>query len=132
MANKSFKQLFTEAQERDSFWTEKAKLQFANELSELMERRGVNKTDLAGRIGSSAAYITKALRGDTNFTIESMIKFVRALAGKIEIHVVAEEDREHRFLAIGQRTHTFSSAANDGDRSQPTIAGGIDMSMEVA
>ena len=92
MANKTFKQLFKESKKRDAYWVEKAKIEFAEELSKLMERREVNKTNLAERFGSSPAYVTKALRGDVNFTIETMVKFVRALNGKLHIHLSGVED----------------------------------------
>lgn len=92
MANKTFKQLFNESKKRDAYWVEKAKIEFAEELFKLMERREVNKTNLAERFGSSPAYITKALCGDVNFTIETMVKFVRALNGKIHIHLSGVED----------------------------------------
>lgn len=55
MAEKSFSKLFNEARDRDSYWTEKAKLQFAEELYELMDRRGVTRSELAALIGASTA-----------------------------------------------------------------------------
>lgn len=79
--------------QRDSYWVERVKIDFAEELGRLMERRGVNRAELAQRIGTSAAYISKALRGDTNFTIESMVKLVRSLGGRLHLHISGEEDR---------------------------------------
>lgn len=92
MANKTFKQLLDESKKRDAYWVEKAKIEFAEELSKMMERREINKSELAARFGSSPAYITKALRGDVNFTIETMVKFVRALNGKMHVHLSGIED----------------------------------------
>lgn len=92
MATKTFKQLLDASKKRDEFWVEKAKLEFAEELSKIMDRRDINKTKLAARFGSTPAYITKALRGDVNFTIETMVKFVRALNGKMHFHIAGEED----------------------------------------
>lgn len=79
--------------QRDSYWVERVKIDFAEELGRLMERRGINRAELAQRIGTSAAYISKALRGDTNFTIESMVKLVRALDGRLELHIGGLEDQ---------------------------------------
>lgn len=92
MATKRFKRLVEDIRRHDSYWVERTKIEFAEELGRLMERRTVNRSQLAERIGSSAAYVTKALRGDTNFTIESMVKLVRAMDGKLSIHVSAVED----------------------------------------
>jgi len=44
-----------------------------------MKDRGLNRTALAEKIGTSPAYITKILRGDTNFTLDSMVRFALAL-----------------------------------------------------
>lgn len=87
MAAKTFNELARRIRKRDSYWTERIKIDFAEEVARLMERQSVNRTQLAERIGSSAAYVTKALRGDTNFTIESMVKLVRALGGTMSVHV---------------------------------------------
>lgn len=112
MANKSFKQLFSEARNRDSYWSEKAKLQFTEELFQLMERRGVNKTQFAERIGSSPSYVTKALRGDVNLTVESMIKFVRAVDGVLELHVRGREDNGHWFNVVGHGPKTVTTGTD--------------------
>lgn len=88
MAEKSFLQLFSEARERDSYWAEKAKLQFAEAVYELMRRRGVTESDLAISTGISALRITRALRGDASLTIEEMIGLARRLQGRLEIQVV--------------------------------------------
>lgn len=92
MVNKTLKQLFDESKLRDAYWVEKVKLQFAEELANLMARREINKSELANRFGSSPAYITKALRGDVNFTIETIVKLVRAVKGQVHIHLSAAED----------------------------------------
>ena len=77
------------------------KLQFAEELFDLMERREINRSELAARIGSSDACVARALRGDSNVTIDTMIRFARALEGKLEIHVRAAEDNERCFADRG-------------------------------
>lgn len=92
MATKTFKRLLREARERDTYWSAKAKLDFVQELDELMKRRGVNRKDLATRFGVSAPYISKALRGDVNFTIESMARLAYVLNGRLDLHVRAVED----------------------------------------
>jgi transcriptional regulator with XRE-family HTH domain len=75
-------------------------MDFTESLEELMARRGVNKSELARRIGTSPAYITKILRGGTNFTLETMIKLVRALEGQLNVRVCAAEDNTRWFHAI--------------------------------
>lgn len=99
MTSKTFTQLLAEARRRDTYWAERAKLDFVVALNRLMERRGVSRTAFAKRLGSSAAYITKVMKGDVNFTIESMVKLTRALDGSLDLQVRARED-EGRFIRI--------------------------------
>lgn len=92
MATKSFKQILNEATQRHTYWSAKAKFDFVQELNALMKRRRVNRKDFAARLGASPAYITKALRGDVNFTIETMAKLAHVLHGRLDLHVRAVED----------------------------------------
>ena len=48
---------------------------------------------LTKRLGTSPAYITKILRGDINFTVDSMVRLAKAAGGKVQIHVGPEEIR---------------------------------------
>lgn len=100
MARKTFKELIQRAKQRDSYWIAKAIHDFTEDLYQLMDSRAVSKTELAKKIGSSPAYITKVLRGDTNFTIESMVRLVRALDGQLRIHVGKQEDHVRWFDVI--------------------------------
>lgn len=75
-------------------------MDFTDALEALMQRRGVNKSELARRIETSPAYITKILRGSTNFTLETMVKLVRVLEGELHVRACAKEDNAHWFHAI--------------------------------
>lgn len=116
MAEKSFKGLIKQAKQRDSYWVGKAIQDFTDDLYALMENRGVSKAELAKRLGSSPAYVTKVLRGNTNFTIESMVRLVRALDGQLCIHVGRREDQVRWFDIVGQRPPGFSPAQQHGFR----------------
>lgn len=45
----------------------------------LMEQQGVNKAELARRVGKSRAYITQSLTGERNMTLGSFARFADAL-----------------------------------------------------
>jgi transcriptional regulator with XRE-family HTH domain len=45
-----------------------------NEISRIMKEKNLNKKQLAELMNVSPAYITKLLRGNTNFTIETLAK----------------------------------------------------------
>ncbi|MCF6178584.1 MAG: helix-turn-helix domain-containing protein, partial [Geopsychrobacter sp.] len=100
MSKGAFKALLKEARKTDSYWVEKAILEFSSELHMLMKSKGTSKTELAAIIGTSPAYITKVFRGNANFTIESMVKLTRALDGRLHFHVSGEEKRTRWFDVI--------------------------------
>jgi transcriptional regulator with XRE-family HTH domain len=93
MASKRFKDLIRKAREGDDYWIADAQIEFTEGLHDLMERRKISKSELARKIDSSPAYVTKILRGTSNFTLASMVRLVRALNGRLHIRVCAQEDR---------------------------------------
>lgn len=52
-----------------------------------MDRLGVSRSELARRLGTSPAYVTKILRGDTNFTLGSLAKIAEALGSRLELRL---------------------------------------------
>jgi len=67
------------ARQSPAYHAEGASIRFTEALIARMESCGITRTALAEKIGTSPAYITKILRGDTNFTLESMAKIANAL-----------------------------------------------------
>ena len=98
--NNSFTNMFLEEENQNSYWTEKAIIDFSIELNHLLRKRGLSKKDFASKINKSQAYITKVFRGDANFTIETMVSLVRALDGELNLHVTAKEDKEVNWLKV--------------------------------
>lgn len=88
--NKVLSALVETARHSDSYWVEQAKLDFALALEQ--RRRAANMTgaDIAAKIGTSAAYISKVFRGDSNCTMETMVKLARATGGQLDIRLLAE------------------------------------------
>lgn len=97
---RSYEELYQEAQKDPAYWTAKVTHSFAISLNNLMLEKNITKTDLAKKIGVSKAYITKVLRGEDNFTVETMVKFAMALDCVIE---------DIRFLNTQTDWATFSS-----------------------
>jgi transcriptional regulator with XRE-family HTH domain len=112
-AQRSFSALFTAAQAHDEYWTERASLRFTEELTRWMEQQGLSRTDLAERIGSSQAYITKILKGNVNFTLASMVKLTRALGADLRIELTSagdSADREEPEVEVESRQRSSRSA----------------------
>src|SRR5689334_15908008 len=87
---KSFPDLFAEAETHVDYWVSGAILEFTESLVREMERQGVNRSELARRIGATPAYVTKILRGKANFTLETMVRLARALAADLHVQIGTE------------------------------------------
>lgn len=87
MKKKPFKELLNDAKEEDTYWIGSAILDFTEGLHKIMETNGVSRSELARRLSVSPAYITKVLRGNINFTVDSMVRLIRAAGGEIHIQV---------------------------------------------
>lgn len=79
----SFKDTFKAEEESEEFQIELAILEFTSQLNRLMQEQKINKVELAKRLGTSPAYITKVFRGDANFTLRSMVKLARTVGGRL-------------------------------------------------
>ena len=81
--SKKLQAFVDEAKQTDAYWAESAKLEFALVLEQQRRAAGLSYAYLAKKMGTSAAYISKVFRGDTNLTIESMVKLARATGGNL-------------------------------------------------
>lgn len=88
---KSFKERLKNIKATHDYRSESAKLCFVRGLSRIMRIKGISASKLAERAGTSEAYISKALRGDTNFTIDTMVKLSHAIGGQLHIHIADAE-----------------------------------------
>lgn len=90
MKAKSFDQLHKEAKKKDAYWVADAIYSFTEEVNRIAEVEGISRAEIARRLGTSAAYVTKVFRGDANFTVESMVRLARAVGARVDIHVSPE------------------------------------------
>jgi transcriptional regulator with XRE-family HTH domain len=86
--SKALRAFVDKARASDSYWIEAAKLHFAVSLDRQRSAAGLTYKDVADKLGTSAAYISKVFRGDSNVTIETMVKLARATGGRLDIQVV--------------------------------------------
>ncbi|MGB4584774.1 MAG: helix-turn-helix transcriptional regulator [Rhodoferax sp.] len=100
--NKALSAMVETARQSDSYWVEQAKLDFALALEQ--RRRAANMTgaDIAAKIGTSAAYISKVFRGDSNYTIETMVTKPKLtlIAGGITTQINPVPGHESNWLAV--------------------------------
>ena len=88
--NRKLATYLAERKKTDVYWVESAKLDFAMALEKQIRLAGLSYATLAKKIGTSAAYISKIFRGDTNMTIETMVKLTRASGARLNIEIVSE------------------------------------------
>jgi transcriptional regulator with XRE-family HTH domain len=70
---------------------ESAKLALTEQLLERLERLNLTRAELARRAGVSTPYVTKVLRGQTNFTVESLVRFAAALDCRFTFHLQPQD-----------------------------------------
>lgn len=88
--NKKLAEYLAGRKQHDSYWVEQLKLDFSILLERRRKNAGLSYADLAKKIDTSPAYISKIFRGDANFTIESMVKLSRATGGKVDLRIIDE------------------------------------------
>lgn len=84
-SSEKFAALLNEFQQSEAFEFERAKVEIAEQIHRTMEQQNISNAELARRLGSSKAYVTKILQGNANFTIESLIKISRSMSCQINI-----------------------------------------------
>jgi transcriptional regulator with XRE-family HTH domain len=56
--------------------------EISDQIDRLMATQGMTKAELSRKLGTSPAYVTKILRGNANFTLDSLVQIGRALGCK--------------------------------------------------
>ena len=83
----SFDEMFQRAEERTGYWVELAKLGFTEDMLGRMKELGVNKSQLAQKLGAPPALVTRLASGHNNFTIQTMVRIARALSCEFRCHL---------------------------------------------
>jgi len=60
------------------------KLMIVEDLLKLMKKQGMNRTELAKRMGVPNSRITAMLNGTNNFTIETLVRAGRAVGAELQ------------------------------------------------
>ena len=88
MTPKSFADLYQEAEEHDGYWVAGTVLELTEAVTEIMERAGISRSELARRLGTSPAYVTKMLRGNASFTLATISRLARVLGADLQIQLL--------------------------------------------
>lgn len=82
-----YRKFFGEAEESVAYWSDEPVTEFVEEVCHLMDEKSVSRAELARRLGTSRAYVTKLLDGNANFTLATMVKVAMALDGALHVHI---------------------------------------------
>jgi len=82
-----YQRMFDEALASPEAWVDGPIVEFTEDLCRLMKEKKVSRADLAKKIGTSRAYVTKLLGGNANFTLATMVKLAFALDGAVHVHI---------------------------------------------
>lgn len=77
----------SQARETHEYRAEGASIEFTNAMVNRMRETGVSRSELARKIAVNPAYISKILRGETNFTLDTMVKIAAALECEFRCHL---------------------------------------------
>lgn len=103
-----FATMFAEAETRDEFHVAGVKIEIAEQISRMMEKRNITQSDLARKLGKNRAYISKILKGTTNFTIETLVLIGRKLEAEWDFQLTDVEKPERRVYFM--EPESFKSA----------------------
>lgn len=84
MARLTFAEHFAQARQHPDYWSYLASLEFVDQICAEMDAQGVSSAELARRMGTSRAYVSKVLAGEANFTIATMGKLAFALGLRVK------------------------------------------------
>jgi plasmid maintenance system antidote protein VapI len=119
-----YRQMFQEAESHADYWIDGPISELTEDLARLMEEQGVNRAELARRMGTSRAYITKVLGGNANFTLLTMVKLAMALDGAVHIHI-SDKRAITRWKDKAPRKERLAAARKARKaRQQPAAKGG--------
>jgi antitoxin component HigA of HigAB toxin-antitoxin module len=82
-----YRQFIAEAEASPDYWNAVAAHEFVRELERRLEEQGVSRAELARRLGTSKAYVTKVLSADANFTLATMTRLAAAVGGEVHFRI---------------------------------------------
>lgn len=123
--------LFHEMAESDrqsvDYWVTGPVVEFTTDIGRLMNEQGVSRAELARRLGTSRAYVTKLLGGNANFTLETMTKVAMALGTVVHVHVAPPDTvvrwKDEPASSTGAGAGTQSPASGECRDSIPSQEG---------
>ena len=111
-----FAGLLQRAESTDAYQVDRLKVGISERIYNVMKEQGVSNAELARRLGKSRAYVTKLLRGTTNFTLESLVRIGRALSCEVELELLSKAVQTKTLAPSKAVRNTSSKSLAKGTR----------------
>lgn len=100
MTSRTFPEHLAQARKHPAYWSYLALLEFVDLVTGAMDAQGISGSELARRMGTSRAYVSKVLAGESNLTIATMGKIAFALGMRVTttlqpLEAAEQHDRAH-------------------------------------
>lgn len=92
MSHWSFDEHLGEDQQHPAYWAYLGVLEFLDELVAEMDAQGVSPSELARRMNTSRAWVSRVLSGECNLTFASMSKLALALGMRVTTQLAPAVD----------------------------------------
>lgn len=97
-----FASLFCEHQKNDEYHFEGAKIEIAEQISQIMKNKNINQSELARKLDVNRAYVSRILNGNVNLTLDTLVKIGRKLDSEWTFKLAQHtENREFVFRISG-------------------------------
>lgn len=107
---KNFQDLVGRIKREERFDQEALRAQISDQISCLMTAQGVSRAEMAKRLRTSRAYVTKILQGNANFTGDSLVQIARVLGCKyVPVFVPVNEWTQFEAVHIEATTRAVSN-----------------------
>ncbi|MCH7226702.1 helix-turn-helix domain-containing protein [Haloferula sp. A504] len=109
---KKLARAFEKARDSHTYRVEAVSLEFTESLLDRMKEQGVNRTELARRLGTSLAYVSKVLNQPGNLTVDSLVKISDAVGCDLRAHLLPREC-EGMWINVQKKRTTKPDAKSD-------------------
>lgn len=89
MSTRSFEALRERLAATPAGQAEHLAVAFLAQVNARMLAQGISNTELARRLGTSPAYVTRLFRGNANLSVQTMVKLAQAVGGTLQLRLAA-------------------------------------------
>ena len=103
---------FENEEEKIQFEAEMIHFDLIEEVSKLMEVKGMKKADLAKALGTTKGYVTQLFTGDRLFNMKTLAKLQKILGVKVKVELIERKDKKSKAVAEKKAKKVATSRKN--------------------